>query len=78
MSLTNRFLVTINLPIQGDTAGVAIQPYQPVKDPSVLWHEVWFACKLILLRETIQEESRAFGSYNSVLSLLWIPYEMKR
>jgi hypothetical protein len=27
-------------------------------------------------RETIKEQSRAFRSYNSVLSLLWIPYEL--
>src|SRR6267378_1274509 len=57
VSLTDRFLVTINLPLQGDTAGVAVQPYQPVKDLlSVLWHKVWLARKLILLRETILEE----------------------
>jgi len=28
-------------------------------------------------RETIKEQSRALRSYNSVLSLLWIPYELR-
>lgn len=28
-------------------------------------------------RETIEEQSRAMQSYNSVLSLLWIPYEVR-
>jgi Zn-dependent peptidase ImmA (M78 family) len=29
-------------------------------------------------RDTIKEQSRALRSYNSVLSLLWIPYELTR